>query len=433
MQPIRELIDQFNLSNSHPKNLIWISSMPYDELMRRLWIRVGICACVGFLIFGLILITVGGWGIALLLLLGVWAFCRAAYWIVQLSEHSTNRQSFSTHLLSFFRRIVIGKELDANCQLNTYGCDLEHAVGTPARAVNQLLLKLFCWAVVSCLFAPPLFDNFLGPAFRGTWERYLAAAWMSWLVACTAMCILFGALLDQPFKHRVPLSCAALFALVMALMIGIKITDKNFSNSDSWVIFIFATATFVLGFTVLWLYRWKWSWTIGMSAQSHSKDNDAGSTAQNQVSVRYMIAAMTGVAFSIALVKFLFPAGFNLPQGAEFFPRMFLVMLVGATILMALSSVSISLLHVILPSPSKRTNWHVAWIAVLAGILPYALMVGMTWLEQSPRVPSQVEFVSMYIFFLSYIAILSVLLLTLANAGLCLRRAPVCTEAESVS
>ncbi|MCC7338764.1 MAG: hypothetical protein IT422_27030 [Pirellulaceae bacterium] len=256
---------------------------------------------------------------------------------------------------------------------------------------------------------------------------------MSWLVACTAMCILFGALLDQPFKHRLPFSCAALFALVIALLLGTKFTDKNFNNSDSWVIFIFATATYVPGFTVLWLYRWKWSWTIGVSAQFNSKDIDAGSTTQNQVSVKYMIAAMTGVAFSIALVKFLFPAGFNLPQGAEFFPRVFMIMLIGATILMTLSSVTISLLHVILPSPSKRTKRHVAWVAVLAAIFPYAIIVAIAWLEPSPRVPPQAAFASMYIFFLSYIAILSVLLLTLASAGLCLRRAPVCAEAESLS
>ncbi len=407
--------------------------MPDDELMRRLWIRVGIYTCVGCLIFGLILIAVGGWGIALLLLLGVWAFCRAAYWIVQLSEHSAHGQSFSTHLLSFFRRIVVGKQLDADYQSISCGCELEHAEGMPARAVYQLLLKLFCWAVVSCLSAPPLFDKFLGPALRGTWEGYLAAAWMSWLVACTAMCILFGALLDQPFKHRLPFSCAALFALVIALLLGTKFTDKNFNNSDSWVIFIFATATYVPGFTVLWLYRWKWSWTIGVSAQFNSKDIDAGSTTQNQVSVKYMIAAMTGVAFSIALVKFLFPAGFNLPQGAEFFPRVFMIMLIGATILMTLSSVTISLLHVILPSPSKRTKRHVAWVAVLAAIFPYAIIVAIAWLEPSPRDPPQAAFASMYIFFLSYIAILSVLLLTLASAGLCLRRAPVCAEAESLS
>ncbi len=408
--------------------------MSNDELMRRLWIRVGIYACVGCLVFGLILMAVGGWGIALLLLLGVWAFCRAAYWIVQLSEHSKNQQHFSTYLLSAFRRIVVGKEHDAECQSLSLGYDLEQDDPTPARAVYQLLVKLFCWSVLSCLFAPPLFDKFLEPTLLGSSEEYLVAAWISWLVTCTATCILFGALLDQPFKHRVPLSCASLFTLVIALLFGIKFTDKNFNSSDIWVILVFASATFLLGFTILWLYRWKWSWTIGMStAQAQSDDTNGGLAAQNQVSVKYMIAVMTGVAFAIALVKFLFPAGFRMPQGTDVLPRMFLIMLIGATILIALSSVTISLLHVILPSPSKRTRWHVAWITILATIFPYALMVGTTWLEQSPRVPSQDEFASMYVFFLSYIAILGALLLTLAGAGLCLRRAPVCKEAERVS
>ena len=396
--------------------------MPQDELMRRLWMRVGIYACVGCLIFGLIIIAVGGWGIALLLLLGVWACCRAAYWIVQLSELSTDRQVFSTHLLCFLRRVVVGKELDADFQSTSNGYDLEQAEGTPIRALNQLLLKLFCCAVVSCLVVPPLSHEFLGPALRGAWELYLMVAWISWLVACTAMCVLFGALLDQPFKHRVPLSCGALFTLVMALFLGIKFTDTNFNSSDIWVILIFATAAYLLGFTILWLYRWKWSWTISMSAQSHSKYIDAGSAARNQVSVKYMIAVMTGVAFAIALIKLLFPAGFNLPQGTASLPRMLLGMLGGAAILIALSSATISLLHVILPSPSKRTRWHVAWIAALAAIFPYSFLLVMAWLEQSPRVPSQAEFASMYVFFLAYIAILSVLLLILASAGLGLRR-----------
>ncbi|MEZ6082216.1 MAG: hypothetical protein R3C56_43035 [Pirellulaceae bacterium] len=244
---------------------------------------------------------------------------------------------------------------------------------------------------------------------------------------------MFGALLDQPFKHRVPLSCASLFTLVVALLFGIKFTDKNFNGSDIWVIFFFASAVYLLGFTVLWIYRWKWSWTVGMPGQSHADEIDGVSAAPNQVSVRYLIAVTTGVAFAIALVKLLFPAGFNLPQGAEFFPRMFMIMLIGATILMTLSSVTISLLHVILPSPSKRTKRHVAWVAVLATIFPYAIIAAIAWLEPSPRVPPQAAFASMYVFFLSYIAILSVLLLTLASAGLCLQRAPVCTEAEPAS
>ncbi len=397
--------------------------MPQDELMRRLWIRVGINACVGCFIFGLILIAVGGWGIALLLLLGVWAFCRAAYWIVQLSELSTDRQHFSTYLLCFLRRVVVGKELDVDFQSTSYGCDLEHAEGTPVRALNQLLLKLFCCAVVSCLFVPPFSHEFLGPALRGAWELYLIAAWISWLVACTAMCILFGALFDQPFKHRVPISCASLFTLVMALLLGSKFNDKSFDSLNILPILVFTTATYLLGFAVLWLYRWKWSWTIGMSAQTHSGKIDAPSAAQNQVSIIYMMCLMTGIAFAITAVKFIFPVGIKLPQDTDFLSRLFLAMLIGATILMALSSLTISLLHVILPSPSKRTKWHVTWIAALAAIFPYAVMVGTTWLEQSPRVPSQAEFAPMYVFFLAYIVILSVLLHILGSAGLCLRRA----------
>lgn len=61
-------------------------------------------------------------------------------------------------------------------------------------------------------------------------------------------------------------------------------------------------------------------------------------------------------------------------------------------------------------------------IAILATIAPYTLIAVTTWLEQSPRLPSLEEISSMYVFFLSYSAILSVLLLALANAGLCLRK-----------
>ncbi len=124
--------------------------MPQGELMRGLWIRCGIYAWVGCLACGLVLVAVGGWGSAILLLLGVWAFCRATHLIVQLSEHSTNRQSFSAHLLSLIRRIVVGRELGAVYKSSSYGCDLEHSDGTPVGAVNQSMY-VFTWSYIANL------------------------------------------------------------------------------------------------------------------------------------------------------------------------------------------------------------------------------------------------------------------------------------------
>ncbi len=412
-------------------------AMPPSDLKRRLWMRFSISLFVGCLACGLILGVTGNWGIAFLLVVGVWAFCRAALVTVRLSENSANGNPVASWLLTSVPRIVGGAPLETVKPLQVHvgdlpGCHEDSRNENRAGAFYILLLELFCFAAFSCLVAPSFYADFLRTLLRGAQQDYVLAAWMSWLVACTAICILFGALLNQPLKYRLPLSSATLFALTMALLLGIKSTDKHFNSSDVWQILAFSIAAYFLGFAVLCLYRWKSSWSLVMSLQADENSPEAQSAVQTQVSITYLMATTTGTAIAIALVKLLFPGGLNLPRGNEFFPYMLIIMLIGTAMLMALARISISLLHVLLPGSTQRRGRHLAWIAGFATIIPYSLMVGISWLDTPQRYPSQVDFTSMYVFFVSYIAISGLLIRILATAGLRLQRAPFEDESNSL-
>lgn len=383
--------------------------------VRLLWFKGGLFLFLGCMAAGLLILQARNWTEVALLAVTIWAFCRAYYFAFYVIENYVDPSYRFAGLISFAQYAFAGR-LSA-CQRHAgEGLDELRADSIANRredAVYGIIVRWFVFALFVNVMLPKLTFELVFRNSGPSIESLLAAGWIAWLAVQVAVAVVLAAMLEMPLKFRLPTSMAALLLLAIAWLLP----DRP--NVDRIVTLYLAPVAFAIGCACLLAYRWRVHWTLSTRQSSNPALASSSAVQSEQVSIGYMLALTAAVSFALMLFKWL-TRDISFLFDSDFF----ILIACGIVIEFFVVMVSILMMHAALSSDTKRLWEYVGYVALAIALFPSSIMFGFHVLQMPPIEVSSINILCMYVFFLSYTAMLLWVLLSFRKAGLRLIRSP---------
>lgn len=250
----------------------------------------------------------------------------------------------------------------------------------------------------------------------------LESIWLGWLCVQVSIAVLFGSLHRAALKNRLAISLATVFALVLALMCGLRLAFgfDGFARAAGFSAFLLVASlvAYALGFALLSAYRWRFKWTLSSQTSEIDEILETPQIRDYQVSVRYLMFFATAIVAALALVKAVVPERTLALTSLEHALFLGGVILIGIGLGFFVVFATISAIRTMLAVGRLRVSLHVAWLVLFVTLFPAVLVVGAGSLPASIPKPTSAECFQVFVFFISYILMLLIVLRSLRSAGL---------------
>ncbi|MEQ1826645.1 MAG: hypothetical protein ABL921_11900 [Pirellula sp.] len=389
--------------------------------VRLLWIKGGLFLLLGCVASGLVLLQAQNMGVVVLFAIAVWAFCRAYYFAFYVIEKFADSSFRFTGLTSIAHYCIVGPDQYRQSQESRAGqeCD-EFIDANPVGNIRWLAIKWFAFAIAVNLLAPLVYRESISN--RGLGREIVGTAFIGWSCVNVSVCVMAAALWNAPLKYRVPLSSAVLVLLTISVAIG-QMSFRIPAVEAIFVLLAYATSIFLLGTILFWIYRRTSGKFFEIDGSATRTTEQSPNSNNEQISLRYIFAATIIVAIALTFIKSLSP---RIPsQPVTFIAYLFII---GCAIIACVWTATIIDMHIIFSNCfSPHSKWLVILLLICLATFPFAIMLAVSALPTPsgvPRIPAQTwrEYRPMYIFFASYTAMLSVILITFMRAGVRLVR-----------
>ncbi len=319
-----------------------------------LWIKGGLFVVIGFLSLGLLLMELTNAKQILLVLLSIWAFCRAYYFAFYVIEKYIDDEYRFAGLIYLPQYIV-----------------QRWSGSLPTEPMSSQSGTRLSWYVFwPCVF---LICNIIGPVVSH-WivegvnqEEFIGASIAGAYATQIAFLAIVASLARIPLKYTIPLSILILWVLAAAIVFGFALISDAYGFADFLPFFFFLPLLLaaVIGQLLLAKSLLAFSWcNIHESSTARQIEKE-----QNQLTIRYLLASTVAVAL-LCLVFNASKDVLPLPPDYSFlvFSLTYLVVTLPTVGLLIL------LLRVTLSVSTLKHEWKsIVLIAVCMVIFPFIL------------------------------------------------------------
>lgn len=383
-----------------------------------LWTKGGLFLLLGCVASGLLLMLVGNVSVAVLLVVAIWSFCRVSHLAQRIMEKQPIPCFYSARLTALFNYCMYVFDrcrptLDANLDpSNSSALEINRT-----EAISRLAYMWFAIAATSMLLIPNIYQESVrvGGLVNGLFE----SMWIGWCAVIAAVCTITSALVKLPLTYRISLTYAVLSFLAFMSALGLSFGHGGIPTLMPTILmlWIYATTAYLMGFAILWFYRLSSLCQLEICSNDLLANSSANNHSSEQISIRFILVATTGIATVLALIRT------SVPNRLEEFAFVLYIVGIGCGIVACVTLVTIPLLNLFFSR--ARSHWltHASLVALGVAILPFAIMFAVSHIPTPERIPSNnkfgtSEYLGMYAFFFSYTVLLSIIFWTFSRAGI---------------
>ncbi|HUP80605.1 MAG TPA: hypothetical protein VM260_18800 [Pirellula sp.] len=371
-----------------------------------LWIKGGLFVVIGFLSLGLLLMELTNAKQILLVLLSIWAFCRAYYFAFYVIENYIDVDYRFAGLIYLPQYIVQrwSGSIPTEPMSSQSGTTLSWYVFWP------------CVFLVCDIIGPGVYY----PIVRGVNQReYIDASFAGAYATQIAFLAIVTSLARIPLKYSIPLSFTLLWVLAATFFFGVAFFLNGQVLSDVLPVFLLLTVLLaaVIGQMLLAKSLLVLSW-CNIHEMSPPRQIEK---VQNQLTIRYLLASTVAVA----LICVVFNATKDVLRLSSDYSFLVLLLAVLVGTLPAVGLL-ILLLRVTLSESTLKHEWKsIVLIAVCLGIFPFIShsLIQFPFSFHGRALPSitTIEILHWYCFVGGFVTSMTIVLLHARSQGIRLR------------